>query len=393
MNTSIHDSEEICKRLKEKNLIKSVTSWSRQYIVSIIASIFSAGYHGKMADMALHSNRHRTSISRFLREDRWDAEPLKEAEKQMVLKTIYEESRKTGLPILTIVDDTISAKSIPSSKAVHPIEAAGFNFSHLKCKQDYGHQAVGVLLSCNGITLHYDMIMYDKTVSKIDIVKRIADELPEAPVPSYLLCDSWYVCGKVADAFVCKGFYTVGAMKTNRIIFPYGVKMSIREFAGKLVEARCKELFHLVTVKGRRYYVYRYEGNLNGFENAAVLLSYPEKAFGKEKALRVFISTNAALTNEEILRLYVSRWEIEVYFRDCKTKLAIDRYQIRSAVGIRRFWLLTSIAYNLACFESDKYSFSEGFHQLSRIILHERVSFIFDYARNGGEKSALLNQL
>lgn len=185
-------------------------------------------------------------------------------------------------------------------------------------------------MSCNRITLHYDMIMYDKSVSKIDVVKRIADELPSAPVPSYLLCDSWYVCGKLADAFVRKGFYTVSAMKTNRIISPYGVKMSVHEFALKLVEAKCKEPFHLVTVKGRRYYVYRYEGDLNGFENTAALLSYPEKAFGKEKVLRVFISTNAVLSDEQILHLYVSRWEIEVYFRDCKSKLAVDRCQIRS---------------------------------------------------------------
>ena len=38
-------------------------------------------------------------------------------------------------------------------------------------------------------------------------------------------------------------------------------------------------------------YVYRYEGNLNGIENALVLLSYPEKAFGKPKALRA-VKTN-----------------------------------------------------------------------------------------------------
>lgn len=393
MNTSIHDSEEICKRLEEKSLTNHISSWTKQYLVSMIASMFSVGYHGKVVDMAQYSDRHRTSISRFLREDRWDAEPLEAASKKNVLEIIYRESRKTEQPILVIVDDTISSKTIPSSRAVHPIEAAGFHFSHLKCKQDYGHQAVGVLLSCNGITLHYDMIMYDKSVSKIDIVKRIADELPTAPVPSYLLCDSWYVCGKVADAFIRKGFYTVGAMKTNRIIFPYGVKMSVREFALKLVKAKCKELFHLVTVKGRRYYVYRYEGNLNGFENAAVLLSYPEKAFGKEKALRVFISTNAALSDENILHLYVSRWEIEVYFRNCKNKLAVDRYQIRSAKGIRRFWLITSIAYNLACCESHTYSFSEGFHQIAHRLRIERISFIFDYALHGGEKSVLLQSI
>ena len=153
------------------------------------------------------------------------------------------------------------------------MEAASFHFSHLKRKQDYGHQAVAVLLSCNGITLPYDTIMYDKSVSKIDIVKQIVQEFPCAPIPSYFLCDSWYVCEKLTDAFICKGFYTVGAMKTNRLLYPYGVKMNVCDLARKLVEAKCRELFHLVTVKQQQYYyVYRYEGNLNGIENAVVLL-------------------------------------------------------------------------------------------------------------------------
>ena len=98
--------------------------------------------------------------------------------KQHVTKIIYDESKASGCPIFVITDDTICSKTIPSSKAKHPIEAAGFHFSHLKRKQDYGHQAVAVLLSCNGITLPYDTILYDKSVSKIDIVKQIAEELP-----------------------------------------------------------------------------------------------------------------------------------------------------------------------------------------------------------------------
>ena len=48
------------------------------------------------------------------------------------------------------------------------------------------------MLSCNGITLNYAVILYDKTKSKIKIVQDIAAELPEAPVVSYFLCDSWY---------------------------------------------------------------------------------------------------------------------------------------------------------------------------------------------------------
>ena len=73
------------------------------------------------------------------------------------------------------------------------------------------------MLSCNGITLNYAVILYDKSRSKIQIVQEIAEELPAAPVISYFLCDSWYTTAKVMDRFIRKGFYTVGALKTNRI--------------------------------------------------------------------------------------------------------------------------------------------------------------------------------
>ncbi len=393
MNTSIHHSEGICKRLLENNLLESVKTVSEPYVVGIMVSMFQAGYHGKTVDMECCCDRHRTSISRFLRKESICDDTLAASMKQRVIQLVYGESKTSGYPIFVIVDDTICSKTIPSSKANHPIEAAGFHFSHLKRKQDYGHQTVAVLLSCNGITLPYDMILYDKSVSKIDIVKQIAEELPVAPISSYFLCDSWYVCEKLADAFIRKGFYTVGAMKTNRILYPYGIKMNVSDLAGKLVKAECRELFHLVTVKQRQYYVYRYEGNLNGIENAVVLLTYPKNAFGKEKTLRAFICTNVDFSNEEILNLYVTRWNIEVYFRDCKNKLALDRYQIRSAKGIKRLWLIASLVYLLACLESQSFKFSEGFHVLSTALVREQVAFIFDYAMNGGDKSALLQKI
>ena len=88
------------------------------------------------------------------------------------------------------MDDTISSKTKPSSQALHPIEDAYFHQSHLKGKQDYGHQAVAVMLSCNGVVLNYAIVMYDKSRSKVKIVQEIAGELPVPPVVSYFLCDS-----------------------------------------------------------------------------------------------------------------------------------------------------------------------------------------------------------
>ena len=43
---------------------------------------------------------------------------------------------------------------------MHPIEAAYYHQSHLKKQQDYGHQAVGVMLSCNELSLNYAIVLY-----------------------------------------------------------------------------------------------------------------------------------------------------------------------------------------------------------------------------------------
>ena len=91
----------------------------------------------------------------------------------------------------------------------------------------------------------------------------------------------WYTSEKIINTFAAGGFHTIGALKTNRMLYPFGFKKKLNEFAAFLTSTRSN--FRLVTVKKQKYYVYRYEGKLNGIENAVVLLSYPEKAFGNPK--------------------------------------------------------------------------------------------------------------
>lgn len=40
----------------------------------------------------------------------------------------------------------------------------------LEKKQDYGHQAVTIMLSCDGVTFNYAVVMYDKSKSKVNII-------------------------------------------------------------------------------------------------------------------------------------------------------------------------------------------------------------------------------
>ena len=154
-------------------------------------------------------------MAHFLNQGKWNDFLFQDALRNSVAYLIYREATISGQPIFCIVDDTIASHTKPSSQTLHPIEAAYFHQSHLKGRQDCGHQIVSVMLSCNEITLNYAVILYDKTKSKIQIIQDIAAELPIAPVVSYFLCDSWYTSAKVIDCFAKKGFYTIGGFKNQ----------------------------------------------------------------------------------------------------------------------------------------------------------------------------------
>lgn len=376
MENSIYHSTVLYNTLKQFNLCRLFSHTYIKHMMAIIMSVYCMGFKGKTVDFEKCSSCHRTSIAYFLNHGKWDDDLLESIIKQTVISIIYQEARKTGNPVFCIVDDTISSHTKPSSQAKHPMEDAYFHQSHLKKKQDFGHQAVAVMLSCNGVVLNYAIIMYDKTRSKIALVQKIADELPVPPGIAYFLCDSWYTTEKLYKAFVKKGFYMIGALKTNRIIFPCGIRQNISEFAKYIRKEDCD--VSLVTVGRRRYYVYRYEGKLNGIENAVVLLTYPENAFQAPKALRAFLCTDVSMTTSEILEAYIERWPIELFFRQSKGKLALDKYQIRSSKGIRRYWLLMSLVYLMCCTQTGKLcSFAEGYASFKQAVYEEQIAYIY----------------
>lgn len=389
---SIHHSNSIYNYFKSLKLGLFLSDVYLNHLMTIIVSVFLRGYRGKTIDFAEVSCLHRTTTAYFLNHGKWNASALQNTLKSSVIQTIYKEAQCSGQPIFCIVDDTIASHTKPSSQALHPIEAAYFHQSHLKGCQDYGHQIVSVMLSCNGITLNYAVILYDKSKSKIQIVQEIAEELPVAPVVSYFLCDCWYTSAKVMDSFIRKGFYTIGVLKTNRIINPCGIRQKVSTFALHL--RKSDSAVSLVTVGGREYYMYRYEGELNDIPSAVVLISYPKEAFGNPKALRVFISTNAGLSPQDILDNYTKRRPIELFFRQNKSKLALDKYQLRSKQGIQRYWLIMSLVHYMCCPHSGKYcTFEDGYQYFQNQIKIERLSNLHVFIKNGASLEDVLRMV
>jgi len=285
------------------------------------------------------------------------------------------------------LDDTVNVKTKPSSQAERPIEMAGFHHSHLLNKQVWGHQVMAVMIGCGNTVLNYDIHRYDKTEqTKIEYAQELIKGLPVPETVSYFLADSWYANEKIINACEKKGYHFIGALKTNRIIYPgggmetTGLHISIADFAAKHVGI---DNVSLVTVNKKDFYVYRYVGKLNGIRRAVVLISWPVAAFKDPNALKAFICTDTSLDSHSILEYYSNRWPIETFFGQSKDALGFGKYQIRSIKGIDRLWIFMSL-FHLLCTIGlgSNMGFGDGMRLLRKDILKDKISFIYKSAQD-----------
>jgi len=352
-----------------------------KHIEEFIKGSIQKGYKGTVSDIVILSlaNCHRTTFGKFLSQGVWNINLAWKGIRKFVIRTVYTCS-SSNLPIFAIYDDTIAEKTKPSSQAKSTIQETGFHQSHLKGKQVWGHQLLTTMLSCGKKVLPYSIERYKKgEKSKIQMVCDIVESLPSPKGVAYGLCDSWFTNKKVITAHLKKGYHLIGALKTNRIIYPKGIGIQIKQFT-QYIE---KNDVCLVTVNNSKYWVYRYEGHLNGIDNAVVLLCWHENAFKKDGALHAFLCTDTELENQTILDYYSKRWPIEVFFRQTKNNLGLNTYQVRSTKSIDRMLLLISLTYvYCSTHENADDSFSKGLFICRNQTKRENVQWIYECAKN-----------
>jgi hypothetical protein len=364
-----------------------------QHIADFIAGATQKGYHGKITDLVelSFSSCHRTTFGHFLAKGFWNESYLWKAMKKQVLLNIKQLAKQEKTPTFIIHDDTIAKKTKPSSQAIHPIEATDFHFSHLECKTVWGHQLLCTMIATDSLTLPYHIEHYEKgSTSKIDKVCQIVNSLPMATGPAYGLCDSWFTCKKIIEAHFKKGYHLIGGLKTNRIIYPQGIRTSINDFTAYIAQNDV----HLVTVNHQSYWVYRYEGALNNMDDAVALFCWPKDAFLNPKALRAFLCTDMTLATKTILEYYSKRWPIETFFRQTKGNLGINQYQIRTITAIKRFWSLTALTYLFCTIGSFKRkSFAKGLRNMRKKFKKNLFVWIYEQAKFNVPLSQVLSRL
>lgn len=389
----ITNSSSIIKFLKESRFAIYFTKPQLHIIALIMSAMIKKGFVGKVTDVAdLMPFRHRTNIGKFLSKSPWNEDFIERALRNLVIKKIWEISKATNNPIYIAIDDTISERTVPSSKALKPIEKCSFHNSHLKRKTVYGHQLVTVMLICNDVVMPYSISIYDKKIkSKIQMAVELINSLPSPINEGYVLCDSWYSSKKIFNASKKAGFKYVGGLRTNRVIYPtnherLGIKLNA---FGKTLT---KEDVDLVKVGNSEYYFYFYKGKLNDLKEALIVLSWSKEALFKDGCLRAFIGPDSNMFLLELLNHYKHRWPIEIFFRESKKKLGLDAYQIRSEKSIKRYLLVMMITYVYCGLKvsEDTLKFSNGLKTARAQLEAEKITFIYEKTQTGEPLNAIL---
>lgn len=98
-----------------------------------------------------------------------------------------------------------------------------------------------------------------------------------------------------------------------------------------------------------------------------------------------------SLSTLEILETYIKRWPIELFFRQSKSKLALDKYQLRSRQGIQRYWLIMSLVHFLCCMHSESYcAFEEGYAFLQKQLKQEQLTNLYRFIKSGASIEAVM---
>jgi len=192
--------------------------------------------------------------------------------------------------------------------------------------------------------------------SKVDMaVAEIEQFEPVSDTQTHVLIDSWYHCKRVRKAAQKRKWDVSGGLKKNRkmrLIAENGNRqwLSLAEYAATLQEEDWQKATWPSQQGGHTVYVHAIRTWVRKLGPTLLLITRLSLDQPLKRA-RYWGSTLVEADAQTVINALAIRWDIEVFFEDCKDLLGSDHYQLMSATAIIRFWTLLSC---LACFLDER---------------------------------------
>ena len=348
MPTIILDyNEEIINFLEDVNYGMNEPQFN--HLATIIEGTTNIGDKVSISKIAenIVKAKDKSCISRFLSNSPWDDELLNSNRLAYIKELLNNELCSDDIGFL-VIDDTVNRKNIRTKS----MEALDFHYSHSLGKPCWSHCLITSHFVRGAYSVPLQFKPYYRDIkcnelglpfqSKTDIAKEFIQNFdkPSKLKKIYILMDSWYTSNSLINEALSENYHLIGGVRSNRNFYPNGNKIKISEFANNLDP----NTLDSVTVKGKEYKVYRYQGNIAQIDNKALLISFEARKDGFEKPVYI-LSTDTALDNRTIIDYYSVRWNIETSYQYFKENLGLDQYRIRSRISIERYFLICFLAY------------------------------------------------
>lgn len=192
-------------------------------------------------------------------------------------------------------------------------------------------------------------------ISKLDLsLQMLKRALAKGIKAGYVLFDRWFTSPKFLKALRALRLHGIGRLKQDATLYCY----KGRSFTLKELYKRIKS--DLVLDKELGYQLARAEVVCSNGLAGVIIFSkgYQEPELEKLPGAKLtpqpkwaaFFSTDASLAAGEVVKKFMSRWSIEVFFKEAKTRLGLGKDQSRAFAAQVCSITLTFLRYNLLAF-------------------------------------------
>lgn len=274
------------------------------------------------------------AANKFFTKYQWDAKEVNDERIKELQR--HDETRwsKSGFGI---IDDTII------EKAGKHIEGIGKFFDHAKKRFIYGHTLVSLHYADKKTSYALDYRHYVRKgmpgfKTKIEFaIELISEAIEKLQFPaSTFMFDSWYLCRDMVDCIESYKRFWIAACKSDLNILVKGRYISIMEYFESLSDSDFEEK----EIKGKTYKIHHKSFIFKAFKRKRRLI------ISKRGDDFIFIATNSPKRAEIIISDYLTRWDIETFYKDAKQHLGLGKCQMRNLEGIKKYWYLVLMAHS-----------------------------------------------
>lgn len=254
--------------------------------------------------------------------------PLREELKAAFQEKVKEQFPDDGLRLGILDDSSIkkAGKKFPKQK-IHHDHTTNAYYSGMKVLSSIIHQ--------KGKVAAVGSQLVGKEDNKLDVAQQEANKLITEYLVDILLFDSWYCKNPLLEHLLKRNALFISRVRRDSKVFVKDREIQLHAYAQQFSHAAYTQ----IVIHGKSYWAKDLLLDFKAYGKLRVIVS-KDSQYGEP----IFLVTNAEnFSPQFIVKLYLKRFAIEVFFKDAKQFLNLETFFCRRAEKWEMHLLLTNI--------------------------------------------------